>query len=108
MSSCIGVQWVGLGQMTFGIFSAFTAVLNGRLVKIVPQYIMVYITILINIGLIVFFLIWERRPSFPAVFLGLTVWGMCDGIWNSVPNSKFLRGSRSTATGILLSECCFE
>ncbi|XP_019856884.1 PREDICTED: protein unc-93 homolog A-like isoform X2 [Amphimedon queenslandica] len=37
VSDCIGVQWVGLTQMAFGVFSALSAVINGRLVKIVPQ-----------------------------------------------------------------------
>lgn len=74
--------------MVFGIFSGLAAFANGRLVKVVPQYVMVYLTALVNLGVLLFLLFWERVPSYPVVFVTMAGWGVCDGIWNSVPPSK--------------------
>jgi hypothetical protein len=88
VSDCIGVRWIGVSQITFGIFSAMTAIINGRLVKCVPQYVMIYAVTCVNIGIVIFVLLWERTPSFPIIFLIIASWGICDGIWNSVPPSE--------------------
>jgi hypothetical protein len=65
-----------------------TAIINGRLVKCVPQYVMIYAVTCVNIGIVIFVLLWERTPSFPIIFLIIASWGICDGIWNSVPPSE--------------------
>ena len=56
--------------------------------KFIPQYFIVYKSVTLNVGLLVFLLIWERQPSYYLVFIVLFVLGWNEGIWNSVPPSK--------------------
>lgn len=74
--------------MTFGVGSGIAAVLCGRVVKLIPQYAIVYTVYLINVGLVVFMLLWDTEPSYVAVFVTFFAWGICDGLWNSIPPSK--------------------
>ena len=74
--------------MAFGICSAISAISAGRLVKCVPQYIIVYTTIVLNLAIVFFLLFWDRVPSYPITFITLACWGLCDGIFNSIPPGK--------------------
>ena len=89
ISDCIGVHWIGFCQISFGIGSAVSAFLNGFLARFIPQYILVYIGALVNIGTVIFLLVWERQPNYYIVFIVLLLWGYCEGLWSSVPPSKF-------------------
>ena len=88
VSDCIGVHWIGFTQMAFGLGAALTAFTAGRLVKYIPQYFIVYIFIAINLGIVIFLILWDREPSYVASFLILFGWGTCEGIWNSIPPSE--------------------
>lgn len=80
--------WVGFCQVSFGIGSAVSALLNGYLVKIVPQYMIVYFAAFLHFGNLVFLLVWQRRPNYYVNFIVLLVWGYSEGQWNAVPPSK--------------------
>ena len=91
--------------MVFGVGSGISAVSCGRLVKLIPQYMIIYGVYLVNAGLVVFLLVWERVPSYTAAFVTFFVWGLCDGIWNSIPPSKmtFYNSSSSSHLAHFLS-----
>lgn len=90
MSECIGVHWVGLVVCTFGICSGLSALIGGRLVKFIPQFSIVYTVSAALMGLMLFLIFWERTPSYIVAFVVISVWGVCEGIWHSVPPSKIL------------------
>ena len=74
--------------MTFGIGGALTAFAAGSVVKYIPQYFIVYTFMAINLGIVIFLILWDREPSYVASFLILFGWGACEGIWNSIPPSE--------------------
>ena len=79
--------------MAFGVGAALTAFTAGRLVKYIPQYFIVCTFIAINLGIVIFQILWDRKPSYVASFLILFGWGICEGIWNSIPLSE-LQGEK--------------
>ena len=74
--------------MTFGIGGAVTGFTAGSVVKYIPQYFVVYTFMVINLGIVIFLILWNREPSYVASFLILFGWGACEGIWNSIPPSE--------------------
>ena len=85
----MGVQWVGLALVTYGLFSGLAAVVSGRIVKYLPEYIVIYSAIGINLACILFLLFWVKSPNFWVVFGFAACWGVADGIWNTMGPGEF-------------------
>ena len=66
---------------TGGIIGTLSA---GRLVKYIPQYVFMYCALLVAVGLILFLIIWERQPSYIAVFMFALGWGYSEGTLNGL------------------------
>ena len=84
ISRCIGVQWVGFVIIAYGITSALNSLVTGRLVKHIPDYLFIYSAVIANVGLMLFLILWERQPSFIAVFGFALCWGVTVGVWNTL------------------------
>ena len=82
-SDCIGVHWIGVAMAIFGSGSGLTALIAGRLVKYIPQYFIIYTVSTINMGVLIFLLLWNREPSYVVPFLVLFGWGIWEGVWLS-------------------------
>ena len=80
----MGVQWVGFVIVSYGITSALNSLVTGRLVKYIPDYWFIYCALAINVALMLFLTLWERQPSFPAVFVFALGWGVTVGVWNTL------------------------
>ena len=65
--------------------------IGGRLVKFIPQFSIVYTVSATLCGLMFFLIFWDTRPSYLVAFLVIAIWGICEGIWHSVPPSKWER-----------------
>ncbi|XP_011410250.1 PREDICTED: protein unc-93 homolog A-like [Amphimedon queenslandica] len=85
VSDCIGVHWVGLFSLTYGTCSGISAIVTGRLVKYIPQFLMVYGFSALMIGDLLFLLLWDVSPSYLKAFLPVAVLGVCEGMWHAVP-----------------------
>ena len=70
--------------MTFGLASALSSIVSGYIVKYIPDSYVIYVGLTNNVGLVLFLLFWQRVPSFLVVFLFATVWGLSDGLWNTL------------------------
>lgn len=88
ISDCIGVSFVGIASMIFGTASASTAFLSGRLVKYVPQWILVYVNTFLNAVALLFLAFWEPTPSYYILFGCVAVFGSIEGCWYSTTPSK--------------------
>ena len=53
----------------------------GRLYKYVPSLIVIYLAILLEIGLSLFLIFWERSPNLYVIFGFVIGWGICDAVW---------------------------
>ena len=59
---------------------------------------------LINIGLLIFFVLWTPYPTYVAVFLFVFFWGVADAVWNAMTASKLHYMGKG---GLLVVCCCF-
>ena len=79
---------VGFVLILLGMSSAATSMAYSRVMKCIPRLAIALFAASLNIGVIIFLLIWERAPSYAVIFSFAVVWGMADAIWNTVPTSK--------------------
>ena len=89
MSDCIGVHWIGFVDATFALMTASVSLAAGKLVKVVPTYILIVAAVVVHGGVVFFLLFWERSPSFVIVFAMAGAWGLGDGIWNTQVIGKY-------------------
>ena len=73
--------------MTYGISSA--AAFGGRLVKCIPQFVIVYISLSILMSTVLFLMFWDEKPSYMLTFVPMLILGLCDGICHFVPPSEY-------------------
>ena len=83
---------------TFGSASAVSAIFNGYLAKVIPHYLLFYAGALVNTGLFIFLLIWERQPVYYIIFIITLCVGYSEGLWTSVPPSKYVSTFMYTLT----------
>lgn len=83
VSDCIGVHWIGFVDASFAVMVAITSLAGGKLVKIVPTYVLVAAAAIVHGGVVFFLLFWERSPSFVIVFAVAGAWGAGDGVWST-------------------------
>lgn len=87
VSECIGVHWVGFCLIPFGLGSAVSATLEGRLLKCIPQFVVVYPISAVNVGLLLILLFWDKEPTYYVPFLYLFAFGICEGTWQLISAS---------------------
>jgi len=80
---------VGYIAMVYAIFSGISSFLTGKIyLAHLPRYVVTIITTLITLSLLMFLIIWERRPSYVFVFAFIALWGIVMGQWITVAASK--------------------
>ena len=88
VSDCIGVRWVGLVLMTYGVSSGVSGFVSGRLVKYLPQYLITYSVLTVYLALLVFLLVWEPAPLHYVIFTVAFLFGVCEGSINCITTSE--------------------
>ena len=88
VSDCIGVRWVGLVLMTYGVSSGLGGLVSGRLVKCLPQYLITYAASLTSLGIFLFHLFWARAPLYYVQFIVASLIGICEGSLSAVTASE--------------------
>lgn len=90
----IGIEKVGLIMICFGTVDAFFSLFLGKIVEWTGRPIMISCAVLINLGVLILFLIWEPRPSSNYVFyIGAALWGFSDAVWQTQINGKSVNKS---------------
>ena len=84
ISDCIGVHWVGFVLAVFGLCGGIAALAAGRLVRYLPQYVMMYAALFISCGISLVFIFWKRTPNYFAIFGFAVCWGASEGIINAI------------------------
>ena len=92
ISRCFGTYQVGFTLIVFGVTSAVSSVVCGKIVKFIPILCIFFFGGVINIALLLFLLLWTPpSPSYPAIFLFGFLWGAADGMWNTMTASQYTR-----------------
>ena len=90
ITDCFGTYQVGFTLMVLGASSAIMCAVCGRLSKYIPQFVMVFFGATLMFILLSFLLIWDRVPSYSAIFTFAIGWGIADGIWSTQAGSEHL------------------
>jgi hypothetical protein len=89
VADCFGTFQVGFTLISLGIASGIMSVVYGQAVKYIPIVCIYYFGGVINIALLIFLLIWDQVPSYPAIFSFAVLWGAADGVWNTMTTSEW-------------------
>ena len=79
MSDCIGVKWVGLAQVMYGLCNGVSGIVSGRMVKYVPQHFITYSVLAGYLAAFLFLLSWEPAPLHYVLFLVPGILCVCKG-----------------------------
>ena len=88
VARCFGAYLVGFAIMVLGIVGALASMTFGKLVKWIPRYILFLFGGGINIGLLIFLILWSLSPSYVVVFVFISLWAVADAVWNTMTSSK--------------------
>lgn len=88
IAKCFGTYQVGFTLIALGLSSGFTSALYGKLAKFIPRLFIFLFGGLLNIGLLVFLVLWVPVPSYVFIFLFAVLWGAADGVWNTMTTSE--------------------
>ena len=83
ISDCLGVQWIGFILAIFGAVGTVAAVITGRVVKYVPQYILVGGSLLFSICLLVILLFWKKEKNYYEIIGFAVALGACEAVINA-------------------------
>ncbi len=68
---------------------AFSSLVFGRISFYTPCTVLTAVSItVVQGGVLVFLLCWERQPSYVVVFLASISWGIVDGMWLTVSTGE--------------------
>ncbi len=80
---------MGFAVVVFGMVSAVASAVFGRLVKWIPRFSLYLFGGSINIGLLIFLILWQLSPSYIVVFVFVAFWGVTDAVWLSLTSSEY-------------------
>ena len=89
MSECLGLGAVGLAVIVFCFGFMVSSLSVGWISRYTSRSGIVVLAALSQAGMILFMVFWERQPSYLMVFLVSLGWGVVDGVWMTLPASKY-------------------
>ena len=97
MTECLGIGVVGLVLMAWGLSAGASSGALGKLATKVPPIFIMMAGIVGDAAVILFLIYWRRVPSYIAVFVVAVMFGLEDGVWNTIPTSE---GSQCHCTSL--------
>ena len=88
ISQCFGTYQVGFTLIVLGLSSSIMSVIYSRLLKYFPRFLIVMFGVCLSSALLLFMLLWERVPSYAAIFAVSAGWGAADAVWTTMPASR--------------------
>ena len=82
ISECFGTYQVGFTLVAMGISNSLMSFVCSKLIKCIPRYMLVLIGGTVHLGMFTFLSLWERQPSYYAVYGIAILWGIGNAVWN--------------------------
>ena len=101
VSDCIGVRWVGLVLMTYGVCCGVGGFVSGRMVKHVPQHFITYFVLAVYLAVLLFLLLWEPAPVHYVLFIVAGIFGVGEGALFCVTSSKLVKKQLTKNVGFI-------
>ena len=81
ITECVGVQYIGVAICVRGVFATLGSFGSGWLMQRTTNYMMVLVCIGgLEVGSLIFLIVWERQPSFAAIIIITAIIGLCYGL----------------------------
>lgn len=81
ITECVGVEFVGVSVIIWGLSTCLGSFLNGFLLRYASCYVIVAIVIGFgHIGSTVFLLVWMRQPSLGVICFIAAIFGLSHGV----------------------------
>ena len=90
MSECLGVGLIGPVVIVYGITTSLLSFLAGRMSVYTSRTAIGLFSGFCQLVLIVFLLVWERRPSYYMVFASAAIQGSISGMFLPLPTSLYI------------------
>ena len=90
MSECLGVGLIGPVVIVYGITTSLLSFLAGRMSVYTSRTAIGLFSGFCQLVLIVFLLVWERRPSYYMVFASAAIQGSINGMFLPLPTSLYI------------------
>ena len=87
MAECLGIGYVGMAIMVWGLGTAVSSYGSSHLSIYVTRSVLVGMVTTGVTCLFLFLFLWLRVPSFPVVFIGAIVLGLSQGTFKTLPSS---------------------
>ena len=98
---------VGFSIITFGVASGLLSLASAQLAKFIPFYLMFMFSGAVNVGLLVFLIVWKDTLNYISIFTFIVCWGAADAVWNTIIASGCcLQMHVVSASLIVLHVCC--
>ena len=88
VAKCFGTYLVGFTIMVLGVIGSLSSITYGKIVKWIPRYILFLFGGGINIGLLIFLILWSLSPSYVVIFVFISLWAIADAVWNTMTSSE--------------------
>ena len=88
VTECLGIGVIGLVLIVWGLVSSASSGVVGKLATKIPRIFIVMAGAVGDAAIILFLIFWERYPSYIAVFVVAIMFGLGDGVWNTIPTSE--------------------
>ena len=78
---------VGFSIITFGVTSGLLSLASAQLAKFIPFYLMFIFSGAVNVGLLMFLIVWKDTLNYISIFSFVVCWGAADAVWNTITAS---------------------
>ena len=81
---------MGYVFIVYGGAAAAAGISVGKMLGTVSITLLSLLNVCLNVGLVAFLLIREQKPNYAVIFVMTILWGICEGSWMTMTNSKWL------------------
>lgn len=89
ITECVGVDFVGYTMMVYGLGNSLGSFISGKILSLGCKALLVLVTLVLHLAIMIFLIFWEREPVLFVLLIVVFLWGICDGSWLTVCNSKY-------------------
>ena len=88
VAECVGIHVVGYAIMVFGLGSSLGSFISGKILSLGVKILLILATLVLHLAIMIFLIVWERQPVLPVILFIVFLWGLSDGSWLTICNSK--------------------
>ena len=84
MAECVGVEFMGYAVMVFGIGNSLGSFISGKVLSKGAKTPLILATLALHLAIMIFLIVWERKPVLFVLLFVVFLLGLCDGSWLTI------------------------